>query len=128
MSDSKESQSKRSRNAAELLSRFREKQAQRDGNPVEVSAVHGACFVYHPEGCDRCSKYLEHLLEDISQRPARFSFSRDEILDGIHEAWPHITEYIHDLDVSRATLEKELDLEKTDNRRLRSEMDAPVMR
>ncbi|KIJ24576.1 hypothetical protein M422DRAFT_274595 [Sphaerobolus stellatus SS14] len=50
MSDSKESQSKRSRNAAELLSRFHEKQAQRDENPVEVSAVHGACFVYHPEG------------------------------------------------------------------------------
>ncbi|KIJ23587.1 hypothetical protein M422DRAFT_275805 [Sphaerobolus stellatus SS14] len=68
MSDSKESQSKRSRNAAELLSRFREKQAQRDGNPIEVSAVH------------------EHLLEDISQCPAKFSFAKDEILDGIHVA------------------------------------------
>ncbi|KIJ25705.1 hypothetical protein M422DRAFT_273337 [Sphaerobolus stellatus SS14] len=123
MSDSKESQSKRSRNAAELLSRFREKQAQHDGNRVEVSAVHGACFIYHPEGCDRCSKYLEHLLEDISQCPARFSFSRDEILDGIHEAWPHITEYIRDLDVSCSTLEKELDIEKADNRRLRSKID-----
>ncbi|KIJ49043.1 hypothetical protein M422DRAFT_246830 [Sphaerobolus stellatus SS14] len=91
MSDSKESQSKRSRNAAELLSRFREKQAQRDGNHVE--------------------------------HPARFSFSRDEILDGIHEAWPHITKYIRDLDVSHSTLEKELDIEKTDNRRLRSQID-----
>ncbi|KIJ36414.1 hypothetical protein M422DRAFT_261155 [Sphaerobolus stellatus SS14] len=39
------------------------------------------------------------------------------------EVWPHITEYIRDMDVSRATLEKELDLEKTDNCRLRGEMD-----
>ncbi|KIJ25661.1 hypothetical protein M422DRAFT_273372 [Sphaerobolus stellatus SS14] len=123
MTDSKESQSKRSRNAAELLACFHEKQAQHDENRVEVSAVHGTCFVYHPEGCDRCSKYLEHLLEDISQRPARFSFSKDEILDGIHGAWPHISEYIRDLDISHATLEKELDLEKTDNCRLRSELD-----
>ncbi|KIJ29693.1 hypothetical protein M422DRAFT_268817 [Sphaerobolus stellatus SS14] len=123
MTDSKESQSKRSRNAAELLSRFHEKQAQCDENRVEVSAVYGACFVYHPEGCSRCSGYLEHLLEDISQHPSKFSFSRDEILDRIHEAWPHITEYIRDLDVSRATLEKELDIEKADNRRLCSEMD-----
>ncbi|KIJ24271.1 hypothetical protein M422DRAFT_274995 [Sphaerobolus stellatus SS14] len=57
------------------------------------------------------------------ERPARFSFARDEILDGIHDAWPHITEYIRDLDVSRSTLEKELDIEKTDNCRLRSELD-----
>ncbi|KIJ22403.1 hypothetical protein M422DRAFT_277177 [Sphaerobolus stellatus SS14] len=122
MPDSKESQAKRSSNAADLLSRFREKQARHDENHVEVGAVYGACFVYHPEGCSRCSKYLEHLLEDISERPARFSFARDEILDGIHDAWPHITEYIRDLDVSRSTLEKELDIEKTDNRHLRSEL------
>ncbi|KIJ39999.1 hypothetical protein M422DRAFT_257059 [Sphaerobolus stellatus SS14] len=105
MPDSKESQAKRSSNAADLLSHFREKQARHDENHVEVSSVY------------------EHLLEDISECPARFSFTRDEILDGIHEAWPHITEYIHDLDVSHSTLEKELDLEKTDNRRLRSELD-----
>ncbi|KIJ32579.1 hypothetical protein M422DRAFT_265600 [Sphaerobolus stellatus SS14] len=92
-------------------------------NRVEVGSVYGACFIYHPEGCSRCSGYLEHLLEDISQRPARFSFSKDEILDGINEAWPHITEYIQDLDVLRATLEKELDIEKADNCQLRSEMD-----
>ncbi|KIJ52453.1 hypothetical protein M422DRAFT_243236 [Sphaerobolus stellatus SS14] len=98
MPDSKESQAKRSSNAADLLSRFREKQAQCDENRVEVGTIYGACFVYHPEGCSRCSKYLEHLLEDISERPARFSFARDEILDGIHDAWPHITEYIRDLD------------------------------
>src|ERR1700709_2592168 len=99
MPDSKESQAKRSSNAADLLSHFREKQARHDENRIEVGAVYGACFVYHPEGCSRCSKYLEHLLEDISEHPARFSFARDEILDGIHEAWPHITEYIRDLDV-----------------------------
>ncbi|KIJ25430.1 hypothetical protein M422DRAFT_273606 [Sphaerobolus stellatus SS14] len=123
MPDSKESQTKRSSNAVDLLLHFREKQAQRDENRVEVGAVYGACFVYHPEGCSRCSKYLEHLLEDISEGPARFSFSRDEILNGMDEAWPHITEYIRDMDVSCTTLEKELDLEKTDNRRLRSELD-----
>ncbi|KIJ49257.1 hypothetical protein M422DRAFT_247062 [Sphaerobolus stellatus SS14] len=102
MSDSKESQSKRSRNAANLLSRFREKQAQHDENHVKVGAVYGASFVYHPEG---------------------FSFTRDEILDGIHDAWPHITKYIRDLDVSRSTLEKELDIEKADNHRLCSQID-----
>ncbi|KIJ56280.1 hypothetical protein M422DRAFT_239499 [Sphaerobolus stellatus SS14] len=123
MSDSKESQYKRSRNAADLLSRFRKKQAQRDENHVKVGTIYGACFVYHPEGCERCSKYLGHLLEDISQRPSRFSFSRDEILDGIHNVWPHITEYIHDLDVSRSTLEKELDIEKADNHWLHSKID-----
>ncbi|KIJ31500.1 hypothetical protein M422DRAFT_266747 [Sphaerobolus stellatus SS14] len=123
MPDSNKSQAKRSSNAADVLSQFREKQARRNGNRVQVGAVHGACFVFHPEGCSKCSKYLEHLLEDISERPAQFSFSRDEILDGVDEVWPHITEYIRDLDVSRATLEKELEVEKTDNRRLRSELD-----
>ncbi|KIJ27236.1 hypothetical protein M422DRAFT_271612 [Sphaerobolus stellatus SS14] len=123
MPDSKESQAKRSSNAADLLLHFREKQARRDENCVEVGTIYSACFVYHPEGCSRCTKYLEHLLEDISECPTRFSFSKDEILNGMDEAWPHITEYIRDLDVSRATLEKELDLEKTDNCRLQSELD-----
>ncbi|KIJ31297.1 hypothetical protein M422DRAFT_267106 [Sphaerobolus stellatus SS14] len=98
MPDSKKSQAKRSRNTVDLLARFREQQSQHDENCVEVGSVYGACFVYHPEECDRCSGYLEHLLEDISQHSAKFSFSRDEILDGIDEAWPHITEYIRDLD------------------------------
>ncbi|KIJ28596.1 hypothetical protein M422DRAFT_270099 [Sphaerobolus stellatus SS14] len=66
MSDSKESQSKRSRNAADLLLRFREKQAQRDENHVKVGAVY---------------------------------------------------------DVSRSTIEKELEIEKADNRQLRSQID-----
>ncbi|KIJ38537.1 hypothetical protein M422DRAFT_258913 [Sphaerobolus stellatus SS14] len=78
-----------SENTAELLSRFQEKQAQRDENHVEVGAIFGACFVYHLTGCDRCSSYLEHLLEDMEQHPAKFSFSKDEILKGLHEAWPH---------------------------------------
>ncbi|KIJ25166.1 hypothetical protein M422DRAFT_273905 [Sphaerobolus stellatus SS14] len=64
----------------------------------------------------------KHLLEDISQHPARFSFSRDEILDGIHKVWPHITEYIRDLDVSRSAHEKELDIEKANNCQLRSKI------
>ncbi|KIJ28092.1 hypothetical protein M422DRAFT_270670 [Sphaerobolus stellatus SS14] len=123
MSDSKESQSKCSRNAAELLPRLREKQAQHDENCIEVGTVYGACFIYHPEGCNKCSGYLEHLLEDISQHPARFSFSRDEILNGVDEAWPHITKYIHDMDALCSTLEKELEVEKADNRQLRSELD-----
>ncbi|KIJ53300.1 hypothetical protein M422DRAFT_242449 [Sphaerobolus stellatus SS14] len=88
----------RSGNTAELLSRFHEQQARCDEHRVEVGAIYGACFIYHPEGCDRCSSYLEHLLEDIEQRPSKFSFSKDEIMDGIHEAWPHISEYIKVLD------------------------------
>ncbi|KIJ34070.1 hypothetical protein M422DRAFT_263863 [Sphaerobolus stellatus SS14] len=97
MPDSKESQAKHSRNAADLLLHFHEEQAQRDENRVEVGAVY------------------EHVLEDISQRPARFSFSRDEILNGVDEAWPHITEYICDMDVSHATLEKD-ELDTLDER------------
>ncbi|KIJ33925.1 hypothetical protein M422DRAFT_264063 [Sphaerobolus stellatus SS14] len=37
-----------------------------------------------------------------------YVFTRDEILSGINEAWPHIWEYIQQLDESRATFEKEL--------------------
>ncbi|KIJ23415.1 hypothetical protein M422DRAFT_276009 [Sphaerobolus stellatus SS14] len=121
MSDSKKSQTTHSDNAADLLTRFREQQARHDENWVEVSAVYGACFVYHPEGCDRCSSYLEHLLEDIKRRPATFAFTKDEILDGVYEAWPHIGEYIQNLDVSRATFKKDLYEEAADNRRLRDE-------
>ncbi|KIJ31299.1 hypothetical protein M422DRAFT_267109 [Sphaerobolus stellatus SS14] len=90
MSESKKSQAKRSGNTAELLSQFREQQARHDENHVEVSAVYGACFVYHPEGCDHCSIYLEHLLEDIKRRPSTSAFTKDEILDELNEAWPHI--------------------------------------
>ncbi|KIJ39459.1 hypothetical protein M422DRAFT_257780 [Sphaerobolus stellatus SS14] len=87
----------------------------------EVSAVYGACFVYHPEGCDHCSSYLEHLLEDIKRCPSTFAFTKDEILDGLNEVWPHIGEYIQNLDVSRATFEKELYEETADNHWLRDE-------
>ncbi|KIJ31485.1 hypothetical protein M422DRAFT_266863 [Sphaerobolus stellatus SS14] len=65
-------------------------QAKHNENCIEVGTVSGACFVYHPKGCKRCSTYVEHLLADIDQRPAKFSFPRDEILDQIHEAWPHV--------------------------------------
>ncbi|KIJ40250.1 hypothetical protein M422DRAFT_256786 [Sphaerobolus stellatus SS14] len=113
----------RSRNAAELLSRFREQQALCNEHRIEVGTIFGACFVYHPTGCDRCSSYLEHLLEDIEQRPAKFSFSKDEIMTSLHEAWPHISEYSTALNAERITLEKELKEEKANNHRLQSDMD-----
>ncbi|KIJ45465.1 hypothetical protein M422DRAFT_250783 [Sphaerobolus stellatus SS14] len=121
MPDSKESQAKRSSNAADLLLQFREQRARCDENCVEVSAVHGTCFAYHPEGCDQCSIYLEHLLEDIERRPSMYIFTRDEILSGINEVWPHIWEYIQQLDESRATFERELYEETAANRQLRDE-------
>ncbi|KIJ31753.1 hypothetical protein M422DRAFT_266504 [Sphaerobolus stellatus SS14] len=98
MPDSTQSQAMRSGNAAELLAQFRAQRALHDENHVEVGAVYGACFVYHPEGCDQCSSYLEDFLEDIDRRPSSFAFTKDQVLDGIHEAWPHISEYIHHLD------------------------------
>ncbi|KIJ48127.1 hypothetical protein M422DRAFT_248307 [Sphaerobolus stellatus SS14] len=90
MSDSKESQSKRCRNAADLLS---------------------------------CYHVFVKNKPNMMKITSRFSFSRDEILDGIHDVWPHITEYIHDLDLLCSTLEKELDIEKADNHWLRSQID-----
>ncbi|KIJ34851.1 hypothetical protein M422DRAFT_263035 [Sphaerobolus stellatus SS14] len=88
--DSKKSQVKRSGNTADLLSQFCKQRARREENRMEVSAVYGACFAYHPEGSDQCSIYLEHLLEDIERRPSMYVFTRDEILSGINKAWPHI--------------------------------------
>ncbi|KIJ55727.1 hypothetical protein M422DRAFT_240346 [Sphaerobolus stellatus SS14] len=79
-----------SSNAADLLSRFRQQQAQHDEHRVEVGATFGACFVYHPKGCEQCSTYVEHLLADISERPSKYSFEKEEILNNLHEAWPHI--------------------------------------
>ncbi|KIJ54594.1 hypothetical protein M422DRAFT_240663 [Sphaerobolus stellatus SS14] len=110
-------------NTADLLSCFHDQQAKRDEHCVEVGAVFGACFIYHPKACDQCSTYVEHLLADIDQRPAKFSFSKDEILDGLHEAWPHVSGYITDLNEEQVTLEKELFQEKADNCRLRDDMD-----
>ncbi|KIJ55671.1 hypothetical protein M422DRAFT_240281 [Sphaerobolus stellatus SS14] len=110
-------------NAADLLSQFHDQQAKHDENHIEVGAIFGACFVYHPTGCNQCSTYVEHLPVDIEQCPAKFSFSKNEILDSLHEAWPHISGYIADLNEERITLEKELDDEKADNHRLRSDMD-----
>ncbi|KIJ41790.1 hypothetical protein M422DRAFT_255103 [Sphaerobolus stellatus SS14] len=119
MPDSKASQAKCSSNAADLLLQFHEQRARHDENCVEVSAVHGACFAYHPEGCDQCTIYLEHLLEDIERHPSMYVFTRDEILSGINEVWPHIWEYIQQLDESRATFERELYDETAANRQLR---------
>ncbi|KIJ27460.1 hypothetical protein M422DRAFT_271372 [Sphaerobolus stellatus SS14] len=91
------SQASSSGNTAELLLRFGEQQAKHDENHVEVGAVSGACFVYHPKG--------------------------DEILDQIHEAWPHVSRYITKIDDERATLEKELFQEKSDNHQLCDDLD-----
>ncbi|KIJ24344.1 hypothetical protein M422DRAFT_274891 [Sphaerobolus stellatus SS14] len=66
-------------------------------------------------------KELEAL--NRQQRSAKFSFSKDEILDGLHEAWPHISSYITNLDEEWLTLEKELSQEKANNRQLRDDMD-----
>ncbi|KIJ42603.1 hypothetical protein M422DRAFT_254042 [Sphaerobolus stellatus SS14] len=102
------SQASSSGNAADLLSRFCDQQAKHDENHVEIGTVFGACFVYHLKGCDRCSTCVEHLLEDIKQRPAKFSFSRDEILDHIHEAWSHLRSDLDDLKLSIQELETQL--------------------
>ncbi|KIJ49011.1 hypothetical protein M422DRAFT_246787 [Sphaerobolus stellatus SS14] len=123
MTDSKKSQAKCSSNAADLLSQFHKQRARREENHVEVSAVYGACFIYHPEGCDRCASYLEHLLEDIERRPSMYVFTKDEIFSGLNEAWPHIGEYIQQLDESCATFERELYDETADNCRLHDEND-----
>ncbi|KIJ30465.1 hypothetical protein M422DRAFT_268010 [Sphaerobolus stellatus SS14] len=50
-----------------------------------------------------------------------YNFTRDEILSGINEAWPHIWEYIQQLDESHATFERELYDETAANRRLHKE-------
>ncbi|KIJ53240.1 hypothetical protein M422DRAFT_242368 [Sphaerobolus stellatus SS14] len=110
-------------NTAELLSHFCNQQAKHDENCVEVGAVLGACFVYHPTGCDQCSTYVEHLLVDVDQHSVKFSFPRDEILDRIHEVWPHASGYINKIDDECVTLEKELFQEKVDNCQLRDNMD-----
>ncbi|KIJ39776.1 hypothetical protein M422DRAFT_257371 [Sphaerobolus stellatus SS14] len=123
MPDSKKSQAKHSGNTADLLSQLCEQQARCEENRVEVNAVYGACFVYHPEGCDQCSSYLEHLLEDIERRPSMYIFTKDEILSGCNEAWPHIEEYIQQLDEARATFERELYDETAKNRQLHDEND-----
>ncbi|KIJ31310.1 hypothetical protein M422DRAFT_267121 [Sphaerobolus stellatus SS14] len=91
------SQATCSGNAAELLLRFHEQQARRNEHRIEVGIVFGACFIYHLIGCDRCSSCLEHLLEDIEQHPSKFSFSKDEIMNGLHEAWPHLRGEMDDL-------------------------------
>ncbi|KIJ54769.1 hypothetical protein M422DRAFT_240854 [Sphaerobolus stellatus SS14] len=83
------SQASSSGNTADLLLQFCDQQAKCDENRVEVGAV------------------FEHLLVDIDQRPTKFSFSKDEILDGLHEAWPHVSGYITNLNEEWVTLEKE---------------------
>ncbi|KIJ35007.1 hypothetical protein M422DRAFT_262724 [Sphaerobolus stellatus SS14] len=47
----------------------------------------------------------------------------DEVLESLHEAWPHISGYITDLNEERITLEKELFQEKAYNCQLHDDMD-----
>ncbi|KIJ56281.1 hypothetical protein M422DRAFT_239500 [Sphaerobolus stellatus SS14] len=117
------SQASSSGNTAELLLHFCDQQAKHNENHVEVGAISGACFVYHPKGCNRCATYVEHLLADIDQHPAKFSFPRDEILDQIHEAWPHVSGYITKTSDECDTLEKEIFQERSDNCCLCDEVD-----
>ncbi|KIJ40146.1 hypothetical protein M422DRAFT_256975 [Sphaerobolus stellatus SS14] len=49
------------------------------------------------------------------------SFNKEEILRGLHEAWPHISAYIFDLNEEWAALEKELYQETADNCQLQDE-------
>ncbi|KIJ38360.1 hypothetical protein M422DRAFT_259015 [Sphaerobolus stellatus SS14] len=86
-----------SSNAANLLLRFHNQQAKHDGPRVAVGAI------------------PEHLLEDVEQCPAKFSFPRDEILDHINDAWPKIEKFITDTDDECKALEEELYQEKSDN-------------
>ncbi|KIJ52126.1 hypothetical protein M422DRAFT_243721 [Sphaerobolus stellatus SS14] len=81
-----------------------------------------ACFVYHPKGCERCSEYVEHLLEDMEQCPSKFSFTRDETLDCLQEMWPKLGHYIIDIGDEHDTLEKELAKEKSNNNQLQEEI------
>ncbi|KIJ33888.1 hypothetical protein M422DRAFT_264018 [Sphaerobolus stellatus SS14] len=60
-------------------------------------------------------------MEDIERRPSTFALSKDEILNELTEAWPHIGEYIQHLNEERATFEKELYEETAENHQLREE-------
>ncbi|KIJ46162.1 hypothetical protein M422DRAFT_250198 [Sphaerobolus stellatus SS14] len=50
-----------------------------------------------------------------------YVFTRNEILSGINEAWPHIGEHIQQMDEACATFERELYDETADNCRLHDE-------
>ncbi|KIJ35850.1 hypothetical protein M422DRAFT_261801 [Sphaerobolus stellatus SS14] len=50
-----------------------------------------------------------------------YVFTRDEILSGINEAWPHISEYIQQMDESCTTFERELYEETAYKHRLHDE-------
>ncbi|KIJ28000.1 hypothetical protein M422DRAFT_270768 [Sphaerobolus stellatus SS14] len=94
------SQASSSSNVTELLLCFRNQQAKHNEHRMEVGTRHLLCLP-----------------------PERFSFTRDEILDHIHEAWPHVGNYITEISDERNALEKELFQEKSDNHQLCDDMD-----
>ncbi|KIJ47321.1 hypothetical protein M422DRAFT_249170 [Sphaerobolus stellatus SS14] len=102
------SQGSSSSNAADLLSHFRDQQAKHEGPHIELGAVPSACFIYHHTGCDQCSAYVEHLLADMEHYPSKFSFSRDETLGCLQEAWPKLGQYITNIGDECNAAEKEL--------------------
>ena len=95
-------------NAATVLARFRNQQLVKDEPRVEVSAIPGACFVFHPTGCDECSIYLEHLVADREAHPSKYSFNKNELLNNINDAWPSIGDYITDIEDKHDNLSQEL--------------------
>ncbi|KIJ24276.1 hypothetical protein M422DRAFT_274984 [Sphaerobolus stellatus SS14] len=108
------SQASSSNNTADLLSCFHNQKAKHEGPHIEVRAIPSACFVYHPTGCDQCLGYVEHLLVDMENCPSKFSFTRDETLDHLQEAWPKLGQYITDIGDEHDAAEKELAEEKQD--------------
>ena len=109
-------------NAATVLACFRDQQAAKDEPWVEVSAIPGACFVFHPTGCDQCSIYLEHLVADRETHPSKYSFLRNELLDSINNAWPIIGDYINDIEDEWDTASQELAEQKSENDWLQEEI------
>ncbi|KIJ53756.1 hypothetical protein M422DRAFT_242005 [Sphaerobolus stellatus SS14] len=130
-----------SSNAAELLSRFRDQQAKHDGPHVEVGAVTGACFVYHPTGRpDSASIQVSQLPESETpivispaltfhgtrtqlQSGPEAQLIKDEILDCINDAWSHVGTFITKMGDECDSFKDELFQERSDNHRLQGEID-----
>lgn len=114
------SSSTKANNASDLLARFRDRKNQNNELRVEISAIPGACFAYHPEGCEQCVNYLAHLLEDIEKRPSRYSFDQKAVLDSVNDAWPQILSGLVTED--RQALIKELGDKESENSQLLDEI------
>ncbi|KIJ46045.1 hypothetical protein M422DRAFT_250475 [Sphaerobolus stellatus SS14] len=129
MPDSQKSQAKHSGNAADLLSQFREQRARHEENRMEgqSTTVQGATHKLKPSPFSTSHwRFRPETLAYLCAAYQVYSVSgrnitRDEVLSGINEAWPHIGEYIQQMDESRATFERELYEETANNRQLHDE-------